>query len=595
MERRNFILFLLAIIGSFLGVVGNLFRLQILEGERYRKLSERNFVRRRYIYPPRGDIYDRNGRKLAYDVPKHVLVLDANRLRKDELEKVLKKLKELFGLELDKEKVLKTGFEPAVIKEELTERDLETYHRNAHKLPGVFVEVLPKRIYPFGHYGSHVLGYVGYPDEKDLKRLKGRIAPASLVGKMGIERSMDEYLLGELGEEKVMVNALGRIVKVLERKEPKKGNSLVLTVDMRFQRIVEEVFLESGHPAGAVVLLKAKTGEVLALASFPDFNPNTIYEEWKKLVKNPLKPLFNRAIRGRYPPASVFKVPVAYGVLASGTASPWKTVYCPGYFKLGNRRFWCWRRWGHGKVNLVKSLSQSCDVYYYTMGYEMGPTKINYYARQFSYGEKIPFELPVKRGFLPTPRWKRRRFKEPWYDGDTVNMSIGQGFILSNLMEQTLMMMGVANNGVIYRPTLLREIRSPEGEVVFKNERKVFKVVYGKLEHFAVIKRGLREAVRRGTAKEAMSKIVDIAGKTGTAEVFFKDKEKIKRRYRKLRKKLPWKYRNHAWFVGFAPYRDPLFVIGVFVEHGESGGKAAAPIARRILERIYMQKLHKEI
>ncbi|NPB06550.1 MAG: penicillin-binding protein 2 [Aquificae bacterium] len=595
MERRNFILFLLAVIGSFLGVVANLFRLQILEGERYRKLSERNYVRRRYLYPPRGDIYDRNGNKLAYDVPRYALVLDANRLRRDELKEVLKKLEELFGLKVDAEKVLSRGFEPAVIKESLNEAELERYHRHAHELPGVFVEVLPKRTYPFGHYAAHVLGYVGYPDERDLKRLKGKVGPASLVGKMGIERSMDRELLGELGEEKVMVNALGRIVRVLERKEPKKGNSLVLTLDMRFQKIVEDVFLESGHPAGAVLLLNAKTGEVLALASFPDFNPNTIYDEWERLIKNPLKPLFNRATRGLYPPASVFKVPVAYGVLASGTASPWQTVYCPGFFELGNRRFWCWRRWGHGKVNLIKSLSQSCDVYYYTMGYEMGPTKINYYARKFSYGERIPFELPVKKGFLPTPAWKRRRFKEPWYDGDTVNMSIGQGFILSTLMEQTLMMMGIANNGVIYRPTLLREIRSPDGKVLFKNERKVFKVVYGKLEHFALIKRGLRDAVRKGTAREAMSKIVDIAGKTGTAEVFFKDKERIKRRYRKLKKKLPWKYRNHAWFVGFAPYRDPRFVIGVFVEHGESGGKAAAPIARKILERIYMEKLHKEI
>lgn len=586
---------LLSAVGSFIGVVGNLFRLQVLEGKKYRELSERNYERERYLYPPRGDIYDRNGVKLAYDVPKYVLVLDAYRLGKEELKRTLKNLKKILGIDLDRSKVLRRGFDPQVIKEDLTPKELEMYYENKELLPGVFIEVIPKRVYPFGELASHILGYVGYPTERDFRRIKKEIGSKSFVGKMGIERVFDEKLLGELGRERVMVNAVGRIVKVLERSEPRKGNSVKLTIDYRFQKIVEEVFKESGHPAGAVILLKASTGEVLALASFPNFNPNKVYEEWKKLVKNPLKPLFNRAIRGLYPPASVFKVPMAFATLNSKVRSPWEKVLCPGYFELGDRKFYCWKRWGHGKVDLIKSLAQSCDVYYYTAGYKLGPTKIRYYAKKFSYGERIPFELPVRRGFIPTPKWKLRRFKEPWYDGDTVNMSIGQGFLLSNLMEQTLMMMGIANNGVIYRPTLLKEILDDKGNVVFKNKREVWKAIYGSLEHFALIKRGLRDAVRKGTAREAFSKIVDIAGKTGTAEVFFKNKRKIKRKYKKLRKKLPWKYRNHAWFVGFAPYRDPKFVIGVFVEHGESGGKTAAPIARKILERIYIEKLHKEL
>lgn len=586
---------LLSAIGSFIGVVGNLFRIQVLEGKKYRELSERNYERERYLYPPRGDIYDRNGVKLAYDVPKYVLVLDAYRLGKEELKKTLENLKELFGIEIDKRKVLKGGFEPQVVKEELTPKELEIYYENKEILPGVFIEVIPKRVYPYGELASHILGYVGYPNERDFKRIKKEIGSKSFVGKMGIERVFDEKLLGELGKERVMVNAIGRIVKVLERREPKKGNSVKLTIDYRFQKIVEEVFKESGHPAGAVILLKASTGEVLALASFPNFNPNKVYEEWKSLVKNPLKPLFNRAIRGLYPPASVFKVPMAFATLSAKIRSPWEKVFCPGYYELGDRKFYCWRRWGHGKVDLIKSLSESCDVYYYTAGYKLGPTKIRYYAKRFSYGERIPFELPVRKGFIPTPRWKLRRFKEPWYDGDTVNMSIGQGFVLSNLMEQTLMMMGIANNGVIYKPTLLKEILDDKGNVIFRNKREVWKAVYGSLEHFALIKRGLRDAVRKGTAKLAFSRIVDIAGKTGTAEVFFKNKRKIKKKYKKMRKKLPWKYRNHAWFVGFAPYRDPKFVIGVFVEHGESGGKTAAPIARKILERIYIEKLHKEL
>jgi len=595
MKRRSFLVMLLSAIGSFIVITVNLFRLQILEGKKYRELSERNYIRRRYLYPPRGDIYDRNGKKLAYDIPRYVMVLDVNRLRKKELETVIEEIRKLFGIEIDKERVLRRGFEPFVVKIDLTPSEIEKFYRNKYKLPGVFIEAMPKRIYPLNDLGSHVIGYVGYPGTKDFKRLKKQIGPNSFVGKMGVERSLDNILIGELGEEKVMVNAIGKIVKVLERKEPKKGNSVKLTIDVRFQKIVEDVFKESGHPAGAVILLNASTGEVLALASFPNFNPNTVYEDWKSLSKNPLKPFFNRAIRGLYPPASVFKVPIAYATLVTKTKSYRDIVHCGGSFKLGDRKFYCWKRWGHGKVNLIKSLQDSCDIYYYTVGYELGPTKIRYYAKKFCYGEKIPFELPIRKGFIPTPAWKKRRFREPWYDGDTVNMSIGQGFLLSNLMEQTLMMMGIANNGVIYRPTLLKEILDDKGNVIWKNRRKVLKAIYGNLEYFALIKRGLREAVRKGTAKEAMSKIVDIAGKTGTAEVFFKNKRKIKKWYKKRKKKLPWKYRNHAWFVGFAPYRDPKFVIGVFVEHGESGGKAAAPIARKILERIYIEKLHKEI
>jgi len=586
---------LLSSIGSFLGITVNLFRLQILEGKKYRELSERNYIRRRYLYPPRGDIYDRNGKKLAYDIPRHVMVLDVNRLRKNELETVIEEIRKLFGIELDKKKVLIKGFEPLIVKTDLTPYEIEKFYRNKYKLPGVFIEAMPKRIYPLNDLGSHIIGYVGHPSTRDFKRLKKRIGPNSFVGKMGIERSLDNILTGDLGEEKVVVNAIGKIVKVLERKEPKKGNSVKLTIDVRFQKIVEDVFKESGHPAGAVILLNASTGEVLALASFPNFNPNTVYEDWKSLSKNPLKPFFNRAIRGLYPPASVFKVPIAYATLVTKTKSPWNIVYCKGSFELGDRKFYCWKRWGHGKVNLIKSLQDSCDIYYYTVGYELGPTKIRYYAKKFCYSENIPFELPIRRGFIPTPAWKKRRFREPWYDGDTVNMSIGQGFLLSNLMEQTLMIMGIANNGVIYKPTLLKEILDDKGNVIWKNKRQVLKAIYGNLEYFALIKRGLREAVRKGTAKEAMSRIVDIAGKTGTAEVFFKNKRKIKKWYKKRKKKLPWKYRNHAWFVGFAPYRDPKFIIGVFVEHGESGGKSAAPIARKILERIYIEKLHKEI
>ncbi|NPA41142.1 MAG: penicillin-binding protein 2 [Aquificae bacterium] len=590
MSRRSLLLLLATLITVFLLIIGRLFQVQVLRGDKYKRLSKRNYLRVRDLYPPRGDILDRNGEKLAYDEPRYVLSLDYRRLSEEELKKLSRNLLEVFNIDL--EKLLKEnrgGVEPIRLKEDLSQEDLDRYYSNAYKLPGVFVEVVPKRVYPHGKLLCHVIGYVGYPSKEELKKYGSRIGSRSFVGKLGIERSMDPILLGELGREEVMINAVGKVVKTINRKEPVKGNSITLTVDARIQKIVEDVFYESGQPAGAVVLLNAKTGEVLALASFPGYDPNMVYKDWKKITKNKLKPMFNRATSGRYPPASVLKVPVSYAILETRTASPWDRVLCTGSYFLGDRRFYCWDKSGHGSVNMVKALQESCDVYYYTYGYEMGPSTIVRYARKFGYGESIPLEIPVKRGFLPTPEWKRRRFKEPWYDGDTVNLSIGQGFMLSTLMEQTLMMMGIVNNGVIYRPTLVRDIRDPSGKVLWKNKRKVWKVIKGRQEHFAIIRRGLREAVKRGTGARAFSRMVDIAGKTGTAQV-----AQIKRG-RKRRRKVPWKLRDHAWFVGFAPYRDPLFVIGVLVEHGESGGRTAAPIARRIMERIYMAGLNKEL
>ncbi len=589
MNRRKFITVLTFFVGVFLLIFGRLFQVQVLRRERYRELSRRNYLRVRNLYPPRGDIYDRNGVKLAYDEPKYVLSLDYKRLSKEELIRLEGSLKEVFGIELKRLIVeQRGGVEPIRVKDNLTQEELDRYYSNAYRLPGVFVEVVPQRVYPHGKRLCHVIGYVGYPSREELRNYGTKIAPKSFVGKLGIERSMDEVLLGELGREEVMINAIGKVLKTLSRKEPVKGKSLVLTIDLRMQSIVEDVFYESGQPAGAVVLMNAKTGEILALASFPGYDPNRVYEEWKKVSKNKLKPMFNRATSGRYPPASVLKVPVSYAILETKTASPWEKVLCTGSFYLGNRRFYCWNIYGHGPVNMIKALQESCDVYYYTYGYDLGPSTIIRYVRKFGYGEKIPLEIPVKRGFLPTPEWKRRRFREPWYDGDTINLSIGQGYMLSTLMEQVLMMMGIVNNGVIYRPTLLREIRDPSGKTVWKNRRKVWKVVRGRQEYFAIIRRGLREAVRRGTAGRAFSTIVDIAGKTGTAQVAYLKRGRKKR-------KLPWRLRDHAWFIGFAPYRDPLFVIGVLVEHGESGGKVAAPIARKIMERIYMERLNREL
>ncbi|MEJ5339791.1 MAG: penicillin-binding protein 2 [Aquificaceae bacterium] len=588
MNRRRFIfLFFIGVVAYAL-VLLRLIYLQLFRGEYYRELSQRNYVRKRVIYPQRGDILDIRGERLAYDTPRYMLLLDHQKLQEEgNLKEVLTSVEELFGVRLDYESIKKRkAIEPVVLTELKTQEEIDRFYNYSYKLPGVFINTIPTRNYPLGEVCAHVVGYVSYPTERHYQKYGDRIGSQSLVGAYGLEKALDEELLGRVGAEEVMVNAVGKVIGNLGYREPEKGISLVTTIDSRIQKIAYEVFRDSGHRAGAVLILDARTGEVLALLSYPSFDPNRINELWSQYNEDRFKPLFNRATQAKYPPASVIKPALGIALLEKGVSER-EGVVCRGHFEIGNRKFFCWNRSGHGWENLHRAIRDSCDVYFYHYGYyRLGPREIERTLRSFSYGEDIPFELPLARGFIPTPEWKRSKLKEPWYGGDTVNMSIGQGFMKSTLFEQTLMMMAIANNGVIYRPLLIREKRSAEGKVIWRASRSVYRVVRAKPEHFAVIRESLRDVVRSGTATSAFSTIVEIAGKTGTAQVSA---------HSVRRKNLPYHLRDHAWFVGFAPYRDPIFVIGVLVEHGGSGGAAAAPIAKRILERIYIEGIHKEI
>lgn len=569
-------------------VLFRLIYLQIFKGKHYKELAQKNYVRKRIIYPQRGDILDRKGEKLAYDTPRYMLLLDHQKLQEEgNLKEVLMNIEELFGIHLDYESIKRRkAIEPIVLTELKTQEEIDKFYNYSYKLPGVFINTVPTRNYPLGEVCAHVVGYVSYPSEKHYKKYGERIGSQSLIGAYGLELAFDDEVLGKVGAEEVMVNAVGKIIGNLGYKEPGKGITLVTTIDSRIQKIAYEVFRDSGHKAGAVLILDARTGEVLALVSYPSYDPNKITELWSYYSQDKFKPLFNRATQAKYPPASVIKPALGVALLEKDVSAR-EGVVCRGHFELGNRKFFCWNRSGHGWENLHEAIKNSCDVYFYHYGYyKLGPREIERTLRNFSYGETIPFDLPLAKGFIPNPEWKRSRIKEPWYGGDTVNMSIGQGYMKSTLFEQTLMIMAIANNGVIYKPLLVKEKRNAEGKVIWRASRSIYKVVKAEPEHFAIIREALRDVVRSGTATSAFSTIVDIAGKTGTAQVSA---------HSARRKNLPYHLRDHAWFVGFAPYRDPIFVIGVLVEHGGSGGTAAAPIAKRILERIYMEGIHKEL
>ncbi len=588
MSRRRFLFLGLVGIFAYILVFLRLVYLQLFKSKHYKELAQRNYVRKRVIYPQRGDILDRRGEKLAYDTPRYLLLLDHQKLQDEgNLDEVLINVEEIFGIKLDQEGIKKRkAIEPVVLTELKTQEEVDKFYNHSYKLPGVFINTVPTRNYPLGEICAHVAGYVSYPTETHYQKYGDRIGSQSLVGVYGLEKAFDTDLLGKVGAEEVMVNAVGKVIGNMGYKEPEKGITLLTTIDTRIQSIAYEVFRDSGQKAGAVLLLDTRTGEVLALLSYPSFEPNRVAELWSQYNKDRLKPLFNRATHAKYPPASVIKPALGLVLLERGLSAK-EGVVCKGYLELGNRKFSCWNRAGHGWENLHGAIRDSCDVYFYHYGYyKLGPREIERILRGFSYGEDVPFDLPLTKGFIPTPEWKRNKLKEPWYGGDTVNMSIGQGYIRSTLFEQVLMMMAIANNGVIYKPLLVKEKRNAEGKVVWKASKSVYKVVKAKPEHFAIIREALRDVVRFGTATSAYSRIVDIAGKTGTAQVSA---------HSARRKNLPYHLRDHAWFVGFAPYRDPVFVIGVIVEHGGSGGAVAAPIARRILERIYMEGIHKEL
>ncbi len=584
--RRNYIVFGLLIIFAYVLVAVRLFYLQGIKGKKYYEESKQNYTRVQILYPPRGSIEDAEGVKLAYDVPTYDLYIDPQQISENKtLGKEIHEFKELFHIDISNIiRVNKGSITPVKIMDNLNQEQLELFYTNSYEFPGIFVGIVPKRVYPFGSAYSHIIGYVGLPNAKELK--KYHIGPQSLVGKAGIEKRFNKYLIGTLGYKKIMVNALGKELYTIEKKSPVQGDTVILTINSKIQDIVHKIFLDSGQKVGAVIVMNAHNGEILALDSFPEYNPNDVYKNWNKLISDPLKPFLNRATEAIYPPGSVFKIPIAIAALKYGAITPGAGLDCSGYLKVGNHIFYNWIRYDTGYQTIDQAIQNSCDTFFYQLGLKLGQRRIYDIEKDFGYGHGIPFELYNSNGFLPTKSWKLRKFHQPWYDGDTVNMSIGQGYVLVTLLQQVVMMEGIANNGIIYQPTLLKEIKTADGKIIFNNHRKVYKYVDAPLEDYTIVKKGLREVVLKGTGTNAISSIVDIAGKTGTAQVVFG---------KHVGSNSPWKYQPEAWFVGFAPYRDPKYVVGVIVEHGIEGNLTAAPIVKRILEQIYIQGINREI
>lgn len=573
-------------------LVLQMINLQIKSHDHYTTLSRDNRVKLVPLPPVRGLIYDRNGVVLAQNLPTYSLEVTPEQVR--DMDATLHKIASLVDISEDQinrfNRLIKQRrrFESIPLKVGLTTEEVSRIAVRRHHFPGVDIHAKLLRHYPLADETAHVLGYVGRINQKELEIIDtSDYAGTSHIGKNGVEKFYENTLHGDVGMQQVEVNALGRTIRVLNRQEPVSGSNLVLHLDTHLQRIAMQAF---GEENGSAVAIDPKTGGILALVSKPGFDPNLFVSgistaDYQALQASEHNPLFNRALRGQYPPGSTLKPFVALAGLENHIIGFEDRRFCPGYYTLPNHthRFRDWKKTGHGWVNMDDSVVQSCDVYYYDLAYEMGVTLMHDYLAHFGFGEKTGVDLGAELpGLLPSREWKRRRHNKPWYPGETLIMGIGQGYFLSTPLQLAVATATFANGGVFRQPRLVDRIEhSSSGELLEKVGTVEKQLPIDDPENWKKIDSTMIHVVEspRGTAKRIRSEDYRIAGKTGTAQVFTvaQDEEYDEE---KIAKKL----RDHALFIAYAPVEDPQIAVAVVVENGGHGGAVAAPVARKIMD-----------
>jgi penicillin-binding protein 2 len=592
-QKLKIVIALLLIIFSVLLV--RLWYLQVIKGEELRQRSENNSVRFRKIKPLRGLIMDRNGLVLVDNRPSFDVLYMPHKGKDHEA--VIERLKNIYksrSLELSYDQPFPKKVKPYLpvkLEKNVSMEKVAIVETNALALPGVYVDVSPVRLYLDGEMMAPVIGYTGEISKEELEKANDEHASGDVLGKNGVEKYLDAYIRGRRGAELVEVNVYDKEIKNLGRIDPIPGYNIVLTIDADLQKAAWQAF--AGKP-GAAVALDTRDGSVLAMVSSPSFDPNLFnsgisYELWDKMQNNPLNPLSNRAISGQYPPGSTYKLIIAAAALEEGIITPEQKIFCNGSFELGNRTYRCWRKKGHGYVDLHRAIVESCDVYFYTVGKMLGVDKIAQYAKLFGFGEATGIDLPHERsGLIPTKDWKMARTKEIWQVGETVSISIGQGFNLVTPLQLANAYSALANGGTLWRPHLIKRIELTDGSIYkeFLPEKK------GELglskKTLDILDRALWGVVNEpgGTGSAARRLNSDVCGKTGTSQVVgLPESDKARRE-----KKISAFQRDHALFVCFAPLKSPEIAIAVILENSGHGGSVAAPIARKILDAYFEGK-----
>lgn len=574
-------------------LVGRMYYLQVIEADRYRMLAEENRINLRLLPPPRGRILDRFGEALAVNRQNFRVLIVSEQAR--DVVATLDALAEVIELsEYDRERVQsevrrRRSFVPVTVRENLNWEDMARIQVNAPDLPGVIVDEGLTRHYPQTETAAHLLGYVSSVDEEDLTGDPLLQLPGFRIGKSGMEQKFDLALRGKGGTSQVEVNALGRVIRELERKEGEAGTDLTLTIDERLQSFAAN---RLGAESAATVVLDVHTGEVLVMASTPSFDPNAFnrgltQREWNALSSDPRAPMTNKAIQGQYSPGSTFKMIVAMAALEQGAITPEQTVFCRGYTQLGSRRFHCWEKRGHGAMDMVQAIAQSCDVYFYDIARRIGVDRIADMARRLGLAEATGIGLDGERaGLIPTAAWKRATLGEPWQQGETFNVGIGQGYVLTTPLQLAVMSARLAT-GLAVEPVITRQVML-DGSVV-QRPPQAFQPLNIDPAHMAVARRGMFEVLNgpRGTARASKLRLdgVQMSGKTGTTQV---RRITMAERDAGLPKadEIPWKERTHALFVAYAPEENPRYALSVIVEHGGGGSAVAAPIAKDIMTEV---------
>ncbi len=577
-------------------IIVRLYYLQIYQADRYTTMADDNRISTRLLIPPRGEIFDRNGKILAGNRQNFQVMIVAEQT--NSVDETLKRLQKIIPLNQEEQQCVKEEvqqyrrFVPIKIKDRLNWDEMSRISLAMVDLPGIIISDNLSRYYPYGQQTAHLLGYVASVSEQDLKRDNDPLleVPEFKIGKDGLEKQFEQKLRGVSGNLKLEVNAVGRVMQEIERVDGVPGEKLQLSIDARLQKKAYELY---GDDSGAAVLVNVDTGEILAFVSTPSYDSNDFvngvsHKIYNNLLSNERSPLLNKVIAGQYAPGSTFKMIVALAALEEGIINKDTKIYCSGRMQLGNHFFHCWKHHGHGALNVVEALQHSCDIFFYEVAQKLGIDKIASMARRFGLGELTNLELAgEKRGLIPDKEWKRRVRGENWQIGETLIAGIGQSYVMTTPIQLAMMTAKIANGGYEVTPTFLKINH-------FDPQKK--KKISIKSEYLNLVKEGMCAVVNRpnGTAYLAHFDIngQKMCGKTGTTQV--------KRITMKERQKgivsqddLPWKYRNHALFVGYAPADYPKYAVAVLVEHGGGGSSKAAPIGSKLLQEALI--LDKEV
>ena len=585
---------ILCVTTAFVVLFLRLFYLQVIDGEELRRLSENNCIRLQNIDPPRGLIFDRNGKLLvdnraSFDLS--IILKDAKPIEDtiNKLSRYTQTSSEEIQSKIARSKGI-SNYKPVLLKQDIGRNVLAAIEVHKYDLPGVCIDVKPRRHYINKQSAAHLIGYLSEINSGELKSGKyPDCEQGDFIGKFGAEKAYEQYLRGKRGGRQVEVNANGQVVRILNAVDTRPGFDTYVTIDQLLQKQAEKL-LEG--LAGAVVAMEPGTGRLLAMASSPSFDQNDFvsgmsHEQWGALISNPLKPMSNKAVQGEYPPASTFKIVTAIAGLEEGVIDADTTIFCPGFYKFGNRVYQCWKKGGHGSVNVISALAESCDCFFYQVGQKLGIDRLAWYAKAFGLGSPTGINLDHEApGLVPTAAWKKRQIGIPWQAGETLSVAIGQGYNLVTPLQMAGLISAIGNGGDRYRPLILKKIVTSTGKVVLKGKTQVIGRLPASPKTLELVRKGLWEVVNgnQGTARGVRVAGIDISGKTGTAQIFSRKTDEVERE-----EDIAVHLKSHAWFVAYAPSDDPVIAVAVVVEHGEHGSSGAGPIAKELI-RTYLIK-----